>query len=345
MTEAIAGLMPNLKTKQERARGMKHYGLFDFIRSFGQLAVAEESREMLSYMTDERVFSRTVSCKIVVILLYIFKYRWRIVPRSYGMNTCSSGLMIYYFCGPYCPVPLGIGEIVRPRARVWTEVEFEEVFALSAVCDVVLESNRPEWHSSRPEEDRGTHSYAAAADGRAASTVHLRDQLDARFPDRLCTRGPAPTAVSGRGVERQAQDDACCIGDAVDLNEEEVNSFNQVKMLLQQSAQLAYPRDGATFCLFVDASDVGWASILTQVAAWKPGVAVTDQSYELLFCKGGTFHGAQKHWHVIEKEGYPIVLLCEDLDYVLLRPGGFKVFVATATSSTFSPLARRLGST
>ncbi|KAE9196662.1 hypothetical protein PF002_g22989 [Phytophthora fragariae] len=97
-------------------------------------------------------------------------------------------------------------------------------------------------------------------------------------------------------------------------------------MLLQQSAQLAYHRDGATFCLFVDASDVGWASILTQVAVWKPGVTVTDQAHELLICKGGTFHGAQQHWSVIEKEGYPIVLSCEDIDYVLLRPGGFKVF-------------------
>ncbi|OWY95004.1 Retrovirusrelated Pol Polyprotein from transposon 297 [Phytophthora megakarya] len=39
MTKAIAGLMPNLKTKLER------------------LAVAEESREMLFYMTDEGVFT------------------------------------------------------------------------------------------------------------------------------------------------------------------------------------------------------------------------------------------------------------------------------------------------
>jgi len=57
ITEAIAGLMPNLKTKLERARGKKHYGLFDFIRSFWQLAVEAESREMLSYMTDEGVFT------------------------------------------------------------------------------------------------------------------------------------------------------------------------------------------------------------------------------------------------------------------------------------------------
>ncbi|OWZ19328.1 hypothetical protein PHMEG_0006441 [Phytophthora megakarya] len=93
--------------------------------------------------------------------------------------------------------------------------------------------------------------------------------------------------------------------------------LNQVKMLLQKSAQLAHARDDATFCLFVDASDVGWAPILTQVATWKTGVAVTDQVHELLIFKA---------LEMIEKEGYPILLSCEDLDYILLRPGGFKIF-------------------
>lgn len=115
-------------------------------------------------------------------------------------------------------------------------------------------------------------------------------------------------------------------GVSLNLTDEELKSFNEVKALLQQSAMLAYPKDGATMCLFVDASDYGWAYIITQVADWQLGVAITAQARELLLCKGGTFHGTQQHWSVIEKETYPIVLSCEDLDYLLLRPGGFKVF-------------------
>ncbi|POM74201.1 Hypothetical protein PHPALM_8881 [Phytophthora palmivora] len=56
MTEALAGVIPNLKAKLERLRGKKHYGL----------------QEMLSYMTDEGVFTLTIVCKIVVSLHYIF---------------------------------------------------------------------------------------------------------------------------------------------------------------------------------------------------------------------------------------------------------------------------------
>ncbi|KAE9026859.1 hypothetical protein PR001_g12099, partial [Phytophthora rubi] len=40
----------------------------------------------------------------------------------------------------------------------------------------------------------------------------------------------------------------------------------------------------------------------------------------------GTFHGASRNWSVIEKEGYPIVRACSELDYLLIRDKGFKMF-------------------
>ncbi|OWZ08257.1 hypothetical protein PHMEG_00019226 [Phytophthora megakarya] len=89
---------------------------------------------------------------------------------------------------------------------------------------------------------------------------------DARVvqPLRQCLNG----ALSGNRKTKRVASEI-----SIALNEQEVNSFNQVNALLQKSAQLANPRDDATFCLFVDASDEGRASILTQVAVWKPGVA------------------------------------------------------------------------
>eukprot|EP00644_Phytophthora_capsici_P014591 jgi/Phyca11/124561/e_gw1.54.365.1 len=102
-------------------------------------------------------------------------------------------------------------------------------------------------------------------------------------------------------------------GISIALDDDELRSFELVKKLLQSSAMMTHPREQATYCLFTDASDYGWASILTQ-------------EHELLVCKSGSFTGAQLHWSVIEKEALPIVLSCEDLDYLLLRPGGFKVF-------------------
>ncbi|OWY94319.1 hypothetical protein PHMEG_00035984, partial [Phytophthora megakarya] len=65
-TEAIAGTMPNLKTKLEHARGKRHYGLFDFIRSFWQLGVDKEVENVITvYLTSFVVFGNSALIRIV----------------------------------------------------------------------------------------------------------------------------------------------------------------------------------------------------------------------------------------------------------------------------------------
>lgn len=59
LTEPIAGIMPILPVVTENTRGMKFFATFDFIKGFWQLPLSKESQELLSYMTDEKVFTPT----------------------------------------------------------------------------------------------------------------------------------------------------------------------------------------------------------------------------------------------------------------------------------------------
>eukprot|EP00644_Phytophthora_capsici_P005172 jgi/Phyca11/96115/e_gw1.1.1847.1 len=83
-------------------------------------------------------------------------------------------------------------------------------------------------------------------------------------------------------------------GIKIELTREECTAFDEVKEMLATSATLAFSNDSATTCLFTDASDVGWAVIVTQ-------------QHKLLTCMSGTFTGSQLNWTVIEKEALPIV--------------------------------------
>ncbi|KAE8955495.1 hypothetical protein PR001_g32080, partial [Phytophthora rubi] len=56
-TEVMAAVMPILSVVIENARGMNHFGLFDFLKGFWQLPLAELCQEFLSYMTDEKIFT------------------------------------------------------------------------------------------------------------------------------------------------------------------------------------------------------------------------------------------------------------------------------------------------
>ncbi|GMF49575.1 unnamed protein product [Phytophthora fragariaefolia] len=56
----------------------------------------------------------------------------------------------------------------------------------------------------------------------------------------------------------------------ITLDEEKRVVFDHVKEMLASSATLDFPDDQATTCLFTDASNVGWALIVTQVDNFDP---------------------------------------------------------------------------
>ncbi|KAE8981003.1 hypothetical protein PR001_g24129 [Phytophthora rubi] len=56
-TDVMAAVMSILSLVLVNARGMKHFGLFDFLKGFWQLSQAELCQEFMSYMTDEKIFT------------------------------------------------------------------------------------------------------------------------------------------------------------------------------------------------------------------------------------------------------------------------------------------------
>ncbi|KAH9090698.1 hypothetical protein LEN26_018867, partial [Aphanomyces euteiches] len=79
-------------------------------------------------------------------------------------------------------------------------------------------------------------------------------------------------------------------------------------------------------CLFTDASDTGWSIIVTQVLSFDADVPIKDQQHQMLVCQSGMFTGAQLNWSMIEKEAYPIARACDKLNYLLMRPDGFRMY-------------------
>jgi transposase InsO family protein len=89
---------------------------------------------------------------------------------------------------------------------------------------------------------------------------------------------------------------------------------------------ITYPDPAKQLCLLTDASDTGWGLVVTQVPKWTREAPVQEQQHELLICMGGSFTGSALNWSVIEKESYPIIHACDKLEYLQLRPQGFKLY-------------------
>ncbi|KAJ8537358.1 hypothetical protein ON010_g13238 [Phytophthora cinnamomi] len=94
--------------------------------------------------------------------------------------------------------------------------------------------------------------------------------------------------------------------------------------------------------LFTDASAAGYSIVVMQVRQWDASLPVDEQQHELIVCKGGMFKHSELSWTVVEKEAYPIVKACHDLDYLLLRPNGFRLYCDHANLAyIFAPSCRR----
>ncbi|OWZ11513.1 LOW QUALITY PROTEIN: hypothetical protein PHMEG_00015453 [Phytophthora megakarya] len=115
-------------------------------------------------------------------------------------------------------------------------------------------------------------------------------------------------------------------GIQVALTEQECEAYDKLRQALADAATLSFPMPDAEMILLTDASDVGRSVIVSQVANWESDADIQDQQHELLICLGGTFPGAQRNWSVIEKEAYPIIMACDKLRYLLLRPHGFRMY-------------------
>ncbi|KAH9088946.1 hypothetical protein LEN26_019336 [Aphanomyces euteiches] len=79
-------------------------------------------------------------------------------------------------------------------------------------------------------------------------------------------------------------------------------------------------------CVFTDASDKFWGAVATQIPSEDLSLPLEDQRHEPLAFLSGTFTGASQRWPIVEKEAYAVVESCKRLDYLVVRPGGFRLF-------------------
>lgn len=94
------------------------------------------------------------------------------------------------------------------------------------------------------------------------------------------------------------------------------SAFQQIKSHLSQAIKLAHPKEGHITCLFSDASDLHWASILTQVPKNQMTMKVEDQNHEVLSFLSGSFKGHLHRWSVVEKEAFAVVESMTRLDFL-----------------------------
>jgi hypothetical protein len=113
---------------------------------------------------------------------------------------------------------------------------------------------------------------------------------------------------------------------AVGWSADHAECFESVKKALANVVPLAHPREDLVVCVFTDASDLFWGAVATQVPPTDLDLPLEEQRHEPLAFLSGSFSNASLRWPIVEKEAYAVVEACKRLDYLVVRPGGFRLF-------------------
>lgn len=92
-------------------------------------------------------------------------------------------------------------------------------------------------------------------------------------------------------------------------------AFKQVQTHLTHAIKLAFPLQDHRLCLFTDASETHWGSVLTQVEESQLSLDVEEQNHKPLSFLSGSFKNSSERWSIVEKEAFSVVESMTKLDH------------------------------
>ena len=95
-------------------------------------------------------------------------------------------------------------------------------------------------------------------------------------------------------------------------------AFHEIKEMLLNSVNLSYLRPQKATCVFTDASDMFWSSVITQVDPKQLSLPLEEQRRKPLGSLGSGFQVAELGCSTFEKEYFSIFQTFMKLDYILL---------------------------
>ena len=111
------------------------------------------------------------------------------------------------------------------------------------------------------------------------------------------------------------------------FTKDQTTAFNKAKEAIMSATLLAYPDDQALRCVFTDASNLGWAAIITQIPISQAEEPLQNQNHQPLAFMSGMFRGAALNWAIIDKEAYPIIHVITHARHFLASKWPYRLYV------------------
>lgn len=102
--------------------------------------------------------------------------------------------------------------------------------------------------------------------------------------------------------------------------------FRDLQSTLSAQLHLDHQSKSLQLCIFTDASDRFWASVVTQCETNELNKSIKNQSHQPLAFLSGEFTGTELGWTTVEKKGYAISQVFTRLNYMLQCESPIRIF-------------------
>ena len=294
------GLMPYLPTRTSKVNGKSIFMKGDFIKGFWQLPLHENSQEILSFQTDEGVYTPTRVPQGTVDSALHFQ----------GIMNCVFAPLLYE------KVLLWIDDLL-----MFVDTLDDYFTTLRAIFDI-LDAHNLKLHAKKtqlflrevkwcgkvyngdgvahdPERRAGVTSLRPPSNvGELQQFICAVNWMRESLPDYARVVAPLQECLQ-RNLAGTRRTKRVANRISLELTAEELACFESVKQLLRTDVVMAHDDDASTVCLFTDASDYGRSVVITitKVPDWDADViSPADQLHQPMLFLSGSFKGAELNW-------------------------------------------------
>ncbi|KAF1323287.1 hypothetical protein FI667_g4734, partial [Globisporangium splendens] len=327
MTVPIAGAMPNLSVISAAVYGSTCFAKFDLMKGFWQLPLHPASQEIMSFMTEDTVYTplRVPQGAVDSAIHFQMQMQAALSPMlQRNVLVWIDDIIVF------APTIEGFLHALQEFFTIMRDRRFKLNASKSSLfqpevmwCGKLLSGAGVRHDPARVDALTALPLPTTVAE--LQYFVCASNWLHESLPDYARVVAPLLLKLDAER-KRIGRRNKNALNVAVDWSTDEAMAYNTVKQLIQMSIPLAFPSHNGELCVFTDASLSGWSIVITTVEEWNDNAPIDQQHHQMVICKGGSFKNAQLNWAIVEKEAFPIVKACSDLAYLLQRPGGFRLF-------------------
>ena len=323
--------MPHIAVIVSHLKGMKYFFVIDLFKGYWQFPLHEDSREYLSFMTHEGVFT----------------------PLRVVMGATGSG---DYFQATVTEV---YKELMFKHLLSWlddllgyakTEQELldvlEQLFQLSRKRNIKLNAKKCQLFNTEMKWCGKIYT----ADGVVHDPERIKALTTAQIPQTAADLQQALCAINWMRSHIPKYNEVMVpLTEFMEKVYKEIGSRKKKRLQrhalakfgwtddmtyawkkclkhVEEATLLAHPDEEQALCVFTDASDRFWSAVVTQVPHEQLPKVFHSQMHQPLLFMSGEFKGSRARWSIVEKEAYPIVHLVIHADYLLRCSRGFHLF-------------------